>query len=363
MIDTGHRRRGLPLRSLAAAAGLALLLTACTGAPKTADAPVPVDVDAAMPTLRTFHAEVAAIGQLAADSRDAQSLGLPQAGQVIATEVIAGRRVRRGDVLLKLATDPTSRNAYLQARNALGTARDELARTERLHRDRLATNAQLDAARQALADARAALDAQASLGNAQPVAELRAPADGVVTALAAKKGQYVAGGTTLVEFTPTAALAAQLGIEPEAAPTIRIGMPATIRPVYAPGNTRPLRGTITMVGAAVNPQTRLVDVVATLDGNTRLVAGTALSASIRTSDFKAWAVPRDALQDDTHGHYVFQVEHGKARRVDVAIVAPDGSPVGVEGKLDPLVPVITLGSYEVSEGDAVAAQIPKGGHQ
>ncbi|MGH8124612.1 MAG: efflux RND transporter periplasmic adaptor subunit [Rhodanobacteraceae bacterium] len=306
-----------------------------------------------MPVRKTFHATVAAFGQLAADSRNALSLSLPQAGQVVATDVIAGRRVKRGATLLKLAIAPAARNAYLQAQSALRVARDDLTRTQRLHAEKLATNGQLDAARKALADAQAALDAQAKLGGAHPVTSLTAPADGVVTALNVQRGQRVAAGITLVQFAPASALAAQLGVGPEAAAGIRVGAPVTIRSVYGSRDTPPLRATVVLVGDAVNPLTHLVDVVATLDGQPQLAAGTALSASIQTSNFKAWSVPRDALQSDAQGDYVFQIEHGKAHRVDVKVLAPDGSPVGVTGALDPHAPVITLGSYEVSEGDRV----------
>ncbi len=343
-------------RSLAFAGGLLLLLSACSShEPADTETQAPVEVATVMPVRQTFHANVAAFGTLAADSRSALTLSLPQAGQVIATEAIAGRRVQRGTVLLKLATDPATRSAYLQARSALRLARDDLIRTERLHEEKLATNAQLDAARKALADAQANLDAQAALGGAQAVTDLTAPADGVVTALDVQRGERVAAGAKLVEFAPQAALAALLGVEPEQAARLRTGMPVTIHAVYASRGTPPLRGTVAMVGDAVNPQTHLVDVVATLDERVPLAAGTALSATIDTARFQAWAVPRNALQSDATGSYVLQVEHGKAQRVNVKVVAPDGSPVGVEGALDPEAPVITLGSYEVSDGDAVCS--------
>jgi RND family efflux transporter MFP subunit len=309
-----------------------------------------------MPTQATFHAKVEAIGQLAADSRNALSLSLPQAGQVAATGVLAGQRVKRGDVLLKLETDPATRSAYLQARSALATAQADLARTQRLHAQKLATNIQLDAARKTVADARANLDAQARLGGAQAVAALRAPADGVVTALDVQRGQRIPAGTMLLQFTPASALVANLGVDPEAATGVRVGMPVSIGAVYAVAASPGLKGTVVTVGDAINPRTHLVDVVATLDGHAPLAAGTAISATIRTSGFKAWSVPRGALQDDAQGNYVFQVEHGKAHRVDVKVLAPDGSPIGVAGDLDPHAPVITLGSYEVSDGDPVRAE-------
>jgi len=90
-------------------------------------------------------------------------------------------------------------------------------------------------------------------------------------------------------------------------------------------------------------------------------AGTALSGSIVARPFKAWAVPRNALQNDAQGDFVYQIEHGKAKRIDVNVLAPNGSPIGVEGALDARAPVITLGSYEVSDGDPVRASAPTGG--
>ena len=334
-------------------------LAACSGSGGDAGDQQPtVDVSTAMPVRQTFHAEVAAFGELAADSRNALSLSLPQAGEVTATEAIPGQRVKRGAALLKLTTDPATRSAYLQAQSALAVARDDLARTIRLQAEKLATNAQLDAARKAVTDAQAALDAQAKLGGEQAVETLAAPADGVVTAMNVQRGQRVAAGTTLLQFTPDAALAAQLGIDPGASASVRTGMPVTLKPVYAARGVPPLHATVAMIGDAVNPQTHLIDVVATLDAKTPMPAGTALSADIATTPITAWAVPRNALQSDAQGDFVLQIEHGKATRVDVRVLSPNGSPVGVEGELDARAPVITLGSYEVSDGDPVRASAP-----
>lgn len=339
-----------------------LLLAACSGSGGNPDGTQPaVEVATAMPVRQTFHAQVAAFGQLAADSRNALSLSLPQAGAVTATEAMAGQRVQRGDALLKLSTDPATRSAYLQAQSAVKVARDDLARTTRLQAEKLATNAQLDAARKTLADAQAALDAQAQLGGGQAAAILRAPANGVVTTIDVQRGQRVTAGTALLQFTPDAALTAQLGIDPGAAGDVHTGMTVILQPVYAARGVPPLHATVAMVGDAVNPQTHLIDVVATLNANTRMPAGTALSARIATTPVTAWAVPRNALQSDAQGNFVLQIEHGKATRIDVQVLVPDGSPIGVAGALDARAPVITLGSYEVAAGDAVRASAPKPG--
>lgn len=317
-----------------------------------------VEVSAVMPVRQTFHREVSAFGQLAVDSRGALSLSLPQAAEIIATDVVPGRRVKRGAALLKVATNPAARSAYVRAQAAVAIAREDLARAKRLLGERLATNAQLDAARQALTDAEANLAAQAKLGGAHATTILRAPAAGVVTALAVQRGQRVAAGTPLVEFAPANALVARLGIDPGAARSVRVGMGVSIEPVYAAAGAPPLRATVAMVGDAVNPLSHLVDVIATPAAHTALPTGTALSASITTAPFAAWAVPRNALQSDAQGSYVYEIVNGKAKRVGVKVVAPDGSPIGVEGALAAGVPVITLGSYEISAGDPVHTAAP-----
>lgn len=338
-----------------AATMLCVALVACSSG-HTHDAAEPAtDVSTVQPTRQVFHDHVSAYGELGADNGHALALSLPQAGEVVATDALAGRRVKRGAPLLQLATDPATRSAYLQAQAALKAAQQTLARTERLHAQKLATNGQLDAARQTLADAQSSLAAQTALGGAHAVYTLKAPADGVVTALDVARGQRVAAGTTLLQFTPDGALAALLSVDPGAAARLRTGMPVALTPVYGAAGAPPLAATVAMVGGAVNPATHLVDVVATLQHPPQLAAGTALSAVIDTSAFTAWSVPRDALQTNAQGDFIYQIEAGKAKRVAVKVLAPDGSPIGVAGALDPKAKVITLGSYEVADGDAVCA--------
>ena len=113
------------------------------------------------------------------------------------------------------------------------------------------------------------------------------------------------------------------------------------------------------VAGAVNPQTHLVDVLADLDAgeSTPLAAGAALHAQIEIAQRTAWAVPRASLLgDDGGGSHLFQIHQGKAHRIDVEVVASEGDPVGVDGALDAADPVVTLGAYELADGDAVQPQ-------
>jgi len=335
---------------------LAGLLAGCShGAADDEDAATPpgqVAVTTATPVQQTFHDTVEAWGSATGDPQHARSISLAHGGQVIAVSVAAGQIVKRGQPLLMVTPDPAARNTYLQAQSALALAEGELQRTEQLAAQRLATQSQLATARKALADARTALDAQHALGGGTAQEAVTAPADGVVTTLSVGLGDRFAANAPLLGFTPAHALVAQLGVQPEDAAKLHAGMPVQLRNVYgATGFT----GTLRMIGQSVDPQSHLLSAQVELpaEASATLVAGTAVDAQIRTTDFSAWAVPRAAVLHDEHGDYLFQVERGHAKRVGVTLRSPDGDVVGVQGALGAQAKVIVLGAYELADGDAV----------
>ena len=340
------------------------LLAGCSGAPE-AESTNKVDsqiaVTTAMPVQQTFHATVDALGSTMGDPHHARAISLAHGGQIITVSVAAGQTVSRGQPLLTITPDPATRSTYQQAQSALTLAQGELKRTTQLAAQRLATQSQLATSRKALADAQIALEAQRALGGGAVQETVDAPADGVVTALSVGLGDRVAANAPLLSFTPAHALVAVLGVQPESGATLHAGMAVQLHSVYGP--SQGFIGTLRMVGQSVDPQTHLLPAQVELpaEASATLVVGAALSAQIRTSDFSAWAVPRAAVLNDEHGDYLFQIEHGKAKRVDVKLRSPDGGTVGVQGSLDAQAPVIVLGVYELSDGDAVkqqAAQAP-----
>lgn len=338
---------------------LCLLLAACGhGAAdddeaEAAVAKGQVAVTTATPVQRSFHDTVEAWGSAAGDPQHARAISLAHGGQVVALNVAAGQSVRRGQPLLTIAPDPAARSAYRQAQSALELARGELQRTEQLAKQRLATQSQLAAARKALADAQAALEAQRALGGGSAQETVSAPADGVVGALSVGLGERFAANAPLLSFTPAHALVAQLGVQPEDGARLHAGMPVRLRAVY--GDQAGLVGTLRMIGQSIDPQTHLLDAQVELpaEAGAALVAGAALEAQIRTADFNAWAVPRAAVLHDEHGDYLFEVVRGHARRIAVTLCSPAGDPVGVQGPLDAQAKVIVLGAYELADGDAV----------
>lgn len=333
---------------------LACLVSAC-GRNAPAPAPPSVAVTTVQPVQHVFAHSVAAFGSARGNPRHARHLSVAHGGKVVAVMVSNGQSVDAGQTLLKIATAPAVRKAFKQAQNALALARDQLARNKKLAAQHLATQAQVDASRKAVSDAKAALQAQHQLGGGKAIDTITAPTAGVITRIQVTRGQRVPTNAVLATFTPAHGLIAQLGVQPHQATHIAPGMPVSLQAVY--GSSGTAQGKVSMIGHAVDAATHLVPVEVTLpaDWASHLVDGAALSARIDTARFKAWAVPRKALQRDAHGDYVFQIEKGKAHRVDVKVVSPSGSPVGVTGALDAAAPVITLGSYEVSDGEVVRA--------
>ncbi len=334
------------------------LLAGCSAAPdaqSNASANGEVLVTTAIPVRQTFHDLVEALGSAVGDPHHARAISLAYGGQIVAVKVAAGQTVNRGQPLLTVAADPATHSAYQQAQTALTLAQGELKRTEQLAAERLATQSQLAAAGKALADAQAALQAQLALGGGAVEQTISAPTDGVVTALSVGLGERVAANAPLLSFTPAHALVAMLGVQPESGAQLHVGMAVQLHSVYGPAQS--FVGTLSMIGQAVDPQTRLLPAQVELpaSASANLVAGAALSAQIRANDFTAWAVPRAAVLNDQHGHYLFQVEHGHAKRIDVQLRSPDGETVGVDGPLDAQAKVIVLGVYELNDGDAVKA--------
>jgi RND family efflux transporter MFP subunit len=340
---------------------LLALLAGCAGggAADGDDAPDvsgQVLVTTTVPVSQTFHDTIQAWGTAVGDPHRAVVISLGHGGQVTGLDIAAGQTVRRGQELLHIAPDPTARNTYRQAQSALELATGELKRTEQMVAQHLATQSQLAAARKALDDAQAGLDAQRALGGGSAEEIISAPADGVVTALNVNLGDRFQVAAPLLSFTPSLGLIARLGVQPEDGPRLKSGMAVQVQGVYGSGDV--MHGQISMVGQAIDAQTHLLPLQIELPAgaSASLMAGAALRTNIEIATYTAWALPREAVLHDDKGDYVFTVDHDHAKRIDVTLKHPDGDTVGVQGAIDGKTRIIVLGSYELSDGDAVREQ-------
>lgn len=349
------------LTHAALAALMLVLLAGCGGHSGADDDEAPevkgtVLVTTAAPVSQTFHDTIQAWGAAVGDPHRASTVSLGHGGQIIGVATAIGQSAQRGQTLLRVAPDPVARNAFLQAQSALDLATGELKRTEQMASQHLATQSQLAAARKALDDAKAGLEAQRALGGGTTEEAVTAPADGVVTALNVNLGDRFQAGTALLSFAPSHALVARLGAQPQDGVQLKAGMPVDVQSTYSSSET--LHGRLDVVGHAIDAQTHLLPLQVELspDAGNVLVSGMAVQATIETSNYTAWALPRSAVLQDDKGDYIFIVDHDHAKRVDVTLKHPEGDTVGVQGSLDGKMRVIVLGNYELDDGDAVREQ-------
>ncbi len=310
------------------------------------------------PVLRKVTDAVEAFGYIRADARSARSVAVATQGVVEAVAVVSGERVRKGQELLKVAADPAAHLAYSQAKSAAAVAQRDVVRLRRALADGLATAAAVDAAEKTLSDAQAALEAARQQGASPGSDVLRSPIDGIVTQLTAQIGDRPAAGATLVTLMPVGDVQIVLGVEPADAARIRTGAVVHVQAVQSPAVER--TGRVRSVASAVDPDTHLVTVVASLDAlaSAPVLAGAAVRASIEATVLNAYSLPRTALVRDDKGTVVFEAVDGHAHRVAVTVIVDQGSRVAVTGDLAVSRPVVTTGAYEVEDGVALEGSAP-----
>jgi len=343
-------------------AAMALLIafasSGCNGSSAGKDAAAPADaapsvlVQTVLPRRQALSQTLTLYGEVAQDVGATENVSFARPVLVSRLLVGAGQRVRAGQPLLEVVTDPAAAATFQQAQSAVVLAQRELKSQQELFTERLTTQAQLAAARKALVDAEAASTAQQGLGAAPGTQIVRATHDAVVATLSAQQGDRVQPGTAVLQLSKAGAQRALLGAEPEDVARLAPGMAVQLAPVFG-GSAVP--ATISQVFAVINPQTRLVDVgVRTTDAG-QLLPGLKVRGEITLTVADAWVVPHSAVLDDARGAYVFQVAGGHARRVPVRVRVENAKLDGVVGAIDPRQPIVVSGNYELEDGAAVRA--------
>ena len=310
-----------------------------------------------LPVERDVAQTVRGFGTVRADARTAKTLTSPTQIVVTAVHVIQGERVKRGQPLFTTEPDPAAHLAYQQALSAARLARREVDRLVAQRADSLATESQVDVAQKALADANAGVEAARRLGADAGSTTVVAPADGVIVAILVAAGDRPAVGTPLAQLAPDAERIS-VGIEPGARRLVHVGDRVTVRSVQTADPPR--TGRVAAVGAALDPETRLVNVAVRLDpgAGEALLSGLAVDVVIEVAKVRAFSLPRAAVLRDDSETYVYEVHDGKARRVPVGIVADEGARIGVTGDLSTERRVVTTGAYQLEDGVVVEESRP-----
>jgi RND family efflux transporter MFP subunit len=334
-----------------------LLLFSGTGHPQTPPAPS-VLIETVAPREQVLKHTVQGYGTVATSEDAVVGISFLHPGQISRLRVRPGEVVKAGAVLLELSTDPSATLGYQTAVAALDFAKRDLARTQTLLAQHLATNAQLAAAQKAVEDGMAAVEVQRKLGNDRTTEVITAPFNGYVTALTVALGDRVQPNTTVLKLAPSDRVQVTVGLQPEDAARVQPGMAAEVVPVFTPDGR--LRGVVRGATGTINPATKRLDAwVEFVAAEKELVPGTAVSVEIVLEQHTGWVVPRDAVLRDGKGDYIFQVTGNKADRVAVKTGIETDKYTEIIGPIDTKKPIVKVGNYELQDGMAVREGAPK----
>jgi RND family efflux transporter MFP subunit len=357
----------LPVLALVAA----LALTACSGeSPDTSDAAAPssaMAVTTAPVEMRDLARSVLVSGAVA-PVEDMQ-LGVEVSGlRVTDLLVDVGQQVRRGQVLLRLdhrMLDSELAQAEAGLREAeagAALARANLVRGENLVRERYISATQLDELRAArtqsearVGTARAGRDAAALR---RSFAELRAPADGIVSKRLVQPGQVVAAGGELLRLIRDGRLEWRAELPVAQLAAVKPGDRIELR---SPGGSV-VEGRVRAVSPGVDVATRTGTVYADLPDSKGLAAGAYLAGAylegrIDTGRARVATVPTAAvvLRDGFATLYTVETKAGasvaRAQRVRTG-ARSDGVVELLDGP-KPGQRVVVKGAGFLADGDAV----------
>jgi RND family efflux transporter MFP subunit len=297
---------------------------------------------------------VTAYGVVRASAPAQRTVMAPTAAIVDEVYVRSGEEVDKGAPLLRLQPTPETASLYAQAESAVRVAADRVDRTRKMVAQHLATAQQLLDAEKAASDARAALQALQLQGAGGPNL-VRAPFRAVVTSVATSPGGIVSGGATLLSLANPGGLVLEVGTLPRQAALVKADDPATIAPL---GQTETLAGKVLLRGSMIDPATGMIPIQIAFPAG-KLLFGQSATASITTGEFDGYIVPHEAiLADDRGDPYVVQAPHMVAKRVSVRVLETDGSRDLIDGPLDPKVPLVLSGNYQLQDGMKVRIADP-----
>ncbi|MTJ81327.1 MAG: efflux RND transporter periplasmic adaptor subunit [Telmatospirillum sp.] len=322
--------------------------------PVRADGTPSVLVRTVMPRQGSVPDVVTAYGTAGPSVDGNVTLSVAAEGQVTVLAARPGEAVQAGEKLIDFALSAQAVSTYHQAVAAARTARQARTHTADLFQQQLATRDQVEQADKAVFDAEARLNAlQHETGDRNTVT-LKAPFDGIVSAVPIAQGDRTPPGAPLVSLIRADGLVVTVGIEPSDRTRVHNGNPVRLNPLT--GTAGAIDGRILRVDNMINAKSRLVDADISLPPGT--LPGETFRAVITVGRSAGWLIPRDAVLADDKGAYLLQVAGDKAVRVEVRPLGTDGDIAAVTGAIDPQRPVVVEGNYQLSDGTAVRQEKP-----
>ena len=308
---------------------------------------------ATLPLRFTANGSVAA-WQEASIGTEANGLRLAE------VRVNVGDVVTRGQVLATFAPDTVQAEAA-QTRAALAEAEGVLAeaalnaqRARDLQPSGALSAQQINQYLTAERTARARLDAQRALGQAQQrrlrQTRVLAPDAGIISARGATVGAVLPAGQELFRMIRQGRLEWRAEVAADDMAKVRIGMPV----VVTPGSGATLAGRVRMVAPTVDPQTRNGVVYVDLPRSNGARAGMFARGEFEVGSATGLTLPQSAVLLRDGFSYVLRVgADAKVVQTKVAVGRRLGDRIEITSGLEPAASVVASGGGFLGDGDTV----------
>jgi len=297
-------------------------------------------------TLATINDRLTAIGEGAA----AQSVTVmsPSTGTLTELPVSPGDVVEAGAIIARLDAE-AEEIAFERARLALLDAEQTLARTQELAAANAATTVQLNTAQLAADNARLeAANAELALKRRS----IATPIGGTVGLFQVSVGNAVTTQAIITTVEDTSHVLVSFWAPERYAPSIAIGMPATVSAVALAGDA--IAGEVSAVDNRIDNASRTLQVQASIPNEGgRLRPGMSFSVTMNFPGEAFPSVDPLSIQWSADGAYLWKFADGKVERVPVGIIQRNSDGVLVRGALAAGDQVVTQGVQQLTPGASV----------
>jgi len=321
--DTSEVQQGTRVKWIAAAAVVAIAIAAAIAWRLLTPAPVITTlasresiplVTVVTPQLESVTTSVSFTGTIAA--RYDMPIGIDgDAGRIVAVYVEAGDHVKRGQLLAKI-DDSVLQPQVNRLAASLEQARAQAALSEAEYRRAKGVEAAGALSAEEIEKRRAAAVTDAAIVKvaAAQLAEYQArlartrvlaPANGTVLTRKAEVGQIASpGGDALFRLASGGEIEMRGQVAEQDLAALKVGQTASI---FLTGLSQAFEGRVRLLGAIIDPQSRLGDIRIALKPDPALRPGAFARASVATAKAQRPILPQTAVLSDDKGTYVLVV--------------------------------------------------------
>jgi HlyD family secretion protein len=283
-------------------------------------------------------------------------------GRVTAVFVEAGDHVKQGQVLAHLnnsVLEPQVTNleaALDQARAEADLAQAEYQRAQAVgasgalsaEETQKRKSSAITAATHVKVAAAQLEEAKARLARA----DVRAPADGILLTRSVEVGQTaMAGGEALFRLSKDGETELRGQVAEQDLPLLKVGQPVDVK---LTGTSKVYQGRIRLLGAVIDPATRLGTVKVSLTPDPNLRPGAFARAEVTVSNAERAVLPQTAVLNDDKGSYVLIVNaQGKIERRSIRVTGMVAGGVTIADGIDPKDQIVTTAGAFLQEGETV----------